>query len=149
MSIDVNIENARRLFHAWGQASDDVVDKLVTPDFTVYYPLLQQPLHGPEAFKALLRAIHAGAPDIDVVIEEIKAIDDIVLLRWSEHGTHLGELLGIPATGKRFNLTGLTLYRFRDGKVYEERGEEDALGLLQQLGVVPSLDEIARSSSQQ
>jgi len=82
---------------------------------------------------------HAGLPDVEVVSEDVIAEGDKAVVRWTGRGTHQGVLLGIPPTGKQVTWTGMTIYRIADGKIVEERGEEDALGFLQQLGVVPSM----------
>ena len=75
----------------------------------------------------------------DATIESLDEIaeGDKVVVRWTVHGTHQGVFLGIPPTGQQLTWTGMTIYRIADGKVVEERGEEDALGLMQQLGVFP------------
>ena len=69
------------------------------------------------------------------------AEDDKVAISWTAKGTHRGEikLLNLPATEKSVSWTGIIIYRIAEGKVVEERGEEDALGLLQQLGLIPKL----------
>ncbi len=59
------------------------------------------------------------------------------VLRWSWRGTHTGDLMGIPATGKRVSTTGIAIFRVEGGRIVENRTEFDALGLLQQLGAVP------------
>jgi len=76
-------------------------------------------------------------PDSDLHIEEEIAEDDKVVIRWGFSGTHQGSLLGIPATGKKVKWTGITIYQIVDGKVIEERGEEDFLGFFRQIGLVP------------
>jgi steroid delta-isomerase-like uncharacterized protein len=67
------------------------------------------------------------------------AEDDRVAWRWRMHGTHRGELMGIPATGRETTTSGITIHRIRDGKIAEAETVWDQLGLLQQLGVVPAL----------
>ena len=139
MSIEANKATVRRFVQVWGQGSLDTIDELAAPNFSVYYPLLRETVHGPEAFKQVLMGVHAGLPDVEVVCENEIAEGDQVAVRWMMHGTHSGELLGIPPTGKQVTLTGITIYRLTDGKIVEERGEEDALGFMQQLGVIPSM----------
>jgi predicted ester cyclase len=68
----------------------------------------------------------------------IVADGDKVVTRWTVQATHQGELNGIPATGKRVTVTAMTIDRITDGKVIESWTIFDALGLMQQLGVVPS-----------
>jgi predicted ester cyclase len=62
---------------------------------------------------------------------------DKVAIRWAARGTHQGELLGIQPTGKQATWTGISIYRFADGKIVEAWWSKDVLGLLQQLGVIP------------
>jgi predicted ester cyclase len=67
----------------------------------------------------------------DTVVE-----GDKVLVRWRSTGTHEGELMGIPPTGRRVTMTGFDLFRIEGGKIAEMWQEADRLGLLQQLGVI-------------
>jgi predicted ester cyclase len=61
------------------------------------------------------------------------------LLRWSHTGTHVGDFLGIPPTGKAFTFRGIDMYRVRDGKIAEHWNVVDMLGFCQQVGAVPPL----------
>ncbi len=63
---------------------------------------------------------------------------DQVVTRWSGRGTHTGDLPGIPATGKQTLVTGIQIDRIVNGKVVEDHVNWDTLGLLQQLGVIPT-----------
>ncbi|HJT55201.1 MAG TPA: ester cyclase [Ktedonobacteraceae bacterium] len=139
MSTEENKAVVRRFVQVWGKGSPDIVDELAAPNFSVYYPFLRETLHGPEAFKHHLMGLHVGLPDVEVVNEQMIAEGDEVAVRWTMRGTHTGELSGIPPTGKQVMVTGITIYHLADGKVVEERGQEDALGLLQQLGVIPAV----------
>jgi steroid delta-isomerase-like uncharacterized protein len=115
-----------------------VVDELAGADLVVSYPVLPAPARGREAFKQLLTQFHAAFPDIQFTVEDSIAEGDRVVVRWTARGTHRGDLLGIPATGKPVSWTRISVYRILDGKIVEERGEEDALGLLRQLGMSPA-----------
>jgi steroid delta-isomerase-like uncharacterized protein len=139
MSTEDNKTIARRFIQVWGQESLDTLDELATPNLSVYYPLLKEPIYGPEAFKQHLMRAHSAVPD--AAIESLDEISegDKVVVRWTARGTHNGVFLGVPPTGKQLTWTGITIYRIADGKIVEERGEEDALGLMQQLGVIPSM----------
>jgi predicted ester cyclase len=70
-------------------------------------------------------------------IEDIIAADDKVVVRWSSHGTHRGEMQGIPPTNRPMTMTGMAIYRFAGGKIVEEWMNNDTLGMLRQLGVIP------------
>lgn len=67
-----------------------------------------------------------------------------IAVRWTGTGTHKGDFMGIPATGKHVSVTGITVDTFKDGKVVESWTNYDALGLLHQLGVVPALQTSTR-----
>lgn len=139
MSREQNEAIARRFIQVWGVGNLEMVDELAAPDISVSYPLLGDTLHGREAFKQTLLAVNTNFPITEVVCEEVFAQGDKVLLRWSVRATHTGVFLGIPPTGKQVVWTGITVYHIVGGKVVEERGESNTLGVLQQIGGIPPL----------
>ena len=144
MSIEEeNKAIAQRFIQVWGQGDLGIIDELASPTFSVYYPSFPQVIKGSETFKALLGVLRSGFPDINIYIEDEIAEGDKVVISWSISGTHQGtlqggNLKGIPPTGKNVKWTGITIYKITDGKVIEEKGEEDTYGLMQQLGAIPS-----------
>jgi steroid delta-isomerase-like uncharacterized protein len=144
MSIEEeNKAIARRFIQVWGQGDLGIIDELASPEFSVYYSSFPQTIKGSEAFKGLLGIFRSGFPDLNIDIEDEIAEDNKVVISWSLSGTHQGTLQGgnlngIPPTGKKVKWTGITIYKITDGKVIEEKGEENTLGLMQQLGVIPS-----------
>lgn len=138
MFLDEHKALARRFGQVWSPGGQAIVDQLAAPDLTVFYPALREPLHGPEAFKQLLGTFYTAFPNAQVTISELIAEGDTVASRWRMHGTHQGDFRGIPPTGRAVAWTGITILRIKDGKIVEESGESDALGLLQQLGVLPT-----------
>lgn len=80
----------------------------------------------------------AAFPDLHFTFEDFIAEGDQVVVRWTSSGTQQGELMGIPPTGKHFSATGIEIYRFEGGKIVEHWLESDVLGMLQQLGALPS-----------
>ena len=94
---------------------------------------------GPEGFKQFTQIYRNAFPDIKLTINDQIAEGDKVVTRWTGTGTHKGELMGIPPTGKHSTVTGITLQRFEGGKVAESWFNYDNLGMLQQLGVVPTM----------
>ena len=98
-------------------------------------PMLPPGLEGRKMFAS---AFLAAFPDIHVHIEDLIAEGNRVVTRWSAHGTHRGDLMGIPATGKTVNFTGIAQDRFENGKSVEHWEIIDQLGLMQQLGVIPA-----------
>lgn len=138
MSAEENKAIIRRFGQLWGKESLAAIDELADPALSVYYPTLGETIHGPGAFKQFLKQFHDAFPDADITFEDEIAEGDKVVIRWTLRGTHQRELMGIQPTGKKVAFTGITIYRLAHGKVVEERGEEDALGLLRQLGVIPT-----------
>jgi predicted ester cyclase len=74
------------------------------------------------------------ALDPQWTIHDVVAEDDMVVLRWSHQGTHIGEFIGIPPTGKPFIMRGIDMYRVRDGKMAEHWNVVDIYGFCQQIG---------------
>jgi steroid delta-isomerase-like uncharacterized protein len=78
-----------------------------------------------------------GFPDLAVVIEDQIAVVDKVVTRLTWRGTHTGDYSGLPATGRRVEVRALTVFHFRNGKVFENWTVIDQFGLFQQLGALP------------
>ena len=91
-----------------------------------------------EQFKQFATAALKNIPDFNSTIEDIIAEGDKVVVRSTMRGTHSGELLGIAPTGKKFSETGISIYRIARGKIAEVWVVDDTLGLMQQLGAIPS-----------
>ena len=95
----------------------------------------------PEGFegrKMFYSAFLAAFPDLHVHIEDVLAEGDKLVTRWSARGTHSGELMGIPPTGKQVSVGGTAIDRFENGQSVEHWEIFDQVGLMQQLGVIPS-----------
>ncbi len=96
-----------------------------------------QPVRGLEAWRQFMAAQFGAFPDLAFTVEDLIAEGDRVAARVTSRGTHAGALMGIPPTGGRVEWTGISITRHAGGKIVEQWGEFDALGLLQQLGAVP------------
>jgi predicted ester cyclase len=83
-------------------------------------------------------AFAAAFPDGHVTTEDLVAEGDKVVERFSFRGTNIGPFLGAPATGKQVITTGVAIFRIANGKIVEHWGENDALGVMQQLGLIPA-----------
>jgi steroid delta-isomerase-like uncharacterized protein len=93
---------------------------------------------GPEDVKRFMGEFREGFPDLHSEIEDQIAEGDKVVTRWRMRGTHKGEFRGIAPTGKEMEITGIGIFRFSDGKVVESWDNFDQLGMLQQLGAIPT-----------
>ena len=138
MSADTNKEIVRRLAVEPWEGKLGVIDELVAPDYVGHDPA-QPEMHGPEGIKQFITGYLAGFPDGRITIDGQLAEGDMVATRWTGRGTHQGELMGIPPTGKQVTVSGITISRVKNGKVVEEWSNWDTLGMLQQLGVVPAM----------
>jgi len=135
-----NKTNVRRLFEeVWNKGQMPVADELFAPSYTHHDSSTPDVGRGPESEKKRVTLYRNAFPDIRFTIEDMLAEGETVVARWSCRGTHKGELNGIAPTGKQFNITGVSIARFTNGKMFEGYVNWDALGLMQQLGVVPEL----------
>ena len=92
---------------------------------------------GPQGMTDVVKVYQDGV-DGHWGIEEIFSTDDRVVVRWTGSGTHVGEINGIPATGKKISVDAITIHRMEGGKIAESWEVWDTLGFLQQLGAVPA-----------
>lgn len=113
----------------------NAVDEIVAEDFVLHEP---DGDHGREEhFKGMVPAFRAAFPDLQFTFEDMIAEGDTVATRFTMHGTHEGEFMGIPPTGKEVRVSGMVFERVEDGKVQEGWVQRDNLGMMQQLGVIP------------
>jgi steroid delta-isomerase-like uncharacterized protein len=140
MSTESNKAVARRfLEEVFGQGKLAVVDEILALDHVNRGPnALPGIPPGPEGTKMFVMVYRNAIPDIHFTIDEQIAEGDKVVTRWTGHGTHKGELAGIPATGKSATVTGIGVDRIVNGKIVESWGIFDQFGMLQQLGVIPA-----------
>jgi steroid delta-isomerase-like uncharacterized protein len=137
---EVNKSVVRRLFEdVWNKGSMPVADELFAPTYAHHDSSTPDFGRGPESEKKRANLYRTAFPDVRFTIEDLIAEGETVTARWSCRGTHKGDLNGIAATGKQFSITGVSNARFTNGKMVEGWVNWDALGLMQQLGVVPEL----------
>jgi steroid delta-isomerase-like uncharacterized protein len=91
-----------------------------------------------EEDQAALKGWHQAFPDIAIVPEKLIAEGDLVAVYWVARGTNTGTGNGLPATGKKVEQSGITIWRIVDGKIKEEWSAFDQLSMMQQLGLVPA-----------
>ena len=143
MSTEDNKATVRRCIEeVINQHNLAAVDQLVAPNFVGHFSALpKEPkeVQGREAFKQFLSIWLTAFPDVQFTIEGMIAEGDSVAFRHTFRGTHKGDIMGIPATGKQVNVTGINIFRVAGGKIVEQWTNADDLGGMQQLGVVPSM----------
>jgi steroid delta-isomerase-like uncharacterized protein len=121
-----------------GEGRLDVIDELLAPDFVEHqeFPGLEPNREGVKKFFAMWRE---AFPDTRAAIDQMVVQGDLVAVYGMWQGTHQGEFLGVPGTGKQFTVPSADFIRFRDGVCVEHWGVFDSGAMMQQLGIVPSM----------
>jgi steroid delta-isomerase-like uncharacterized protein len=117
----------------------DVLDEVISPDYVGYDPAAPEPIRGVEGAKANLMQYKNAFEDARITITEQVAEGDLVASRWEGRGRHTGELMGVPPSGNDIVVEGFTFSRMKDGKIVEDRTVWDTLGMLQQIGAIPTM----------
>ena len=139
MSTEENKVVARRVVKEFSNEKNlGAVDELFAEDFVNHSP-------GPgytsdrEGLKQYVAIFHSAFPDMITTIDDLITEEDKVVIRMTGRGTHTGDLMGIPPTGKQVSVTSISIISVVNGKVAERWNITDVLSLLQQLGVLPSM----------
>jgi hypothetical protein len=137
MSVELNKAIVRRYQEAYNANRLDLLDDLVAADITTPLRLPGFP-HGLEGLKQLHRLTLDAWPDLHTEIEDLVAEGDRVAARITLSATPQKEAFGVPPTGKSFKIGGMYVVRIANGKIVEHWGVEDAVGIMQQLGLMPA-----------
>ena len=140
MSVEENKALALRgIEEVWNQGKLGVVEEIYATDYVYHDPGNPQGWHGQEGIRQAVSTYRAAYPDLHFAVEDVVAEGDRVVLRWTGTGTHQGNLMGIPPTGKHVTTPGMNLIRYEAGKAVEEWSGWDTLGMMQQIGVIPPM----------
>jgi steroid delta-isomerase-like uncharacterized protein len=135
----LSVEQNKELVRAAFEGLEEVVathERLYSPEWIGHFPGMP-PLDA-EGHKQYSVVMSTAFPDLERTLEDLVAEGDKVVVRWSARGTHSGDFNGIPPTGKQASSSGITIFRIADRQIVEEWSESDMLGLLQQVGAIPS-----------
>lgn len=136
-SPEENMTIIRRwLEEGWSRGNLAVADQLIDPSFVVHGAGGQVVQSGPEGVKQLVSAWRTGFPDGHMIIDDLFAEGDKVVIRMTWVGTHNGQFDNIAPTGRQVSVTSIGIDRVVNGKIVEGWGEVDMLGLYQQIGAV-------------
>jgi steroid delta-isomerase-like uncharacterized protein len=125
---------ANREWEAWSKGDFEAFKEVVAPEYVWYFPSGSTKPRSREEAIETMKIIHNVA-DATFSIEEMFAAGNRVIVRYIMRGVHRGEWQGIPATGKKIEVSGIMIHRIENGKVVEDREEFDMLGIYQQLGM--------------
>jgi steroid delta-isomerase-like uncharacterized protein len=139
MSLSENKKLARRAIGLWTQGNTDSPEQIFTNDYVnhqQHHPDSAEAIRGLDAWKEFISMFHRAFPDFDDQIVMQIAEGDMVATQFVSGGTEKGEIMGIPATGRRASWTGIVIDRIASGKIAETWVNWDKFGMLQQLGAV-------------
>jgi predicted ester cyclase len=128
------------VLEAFATGSFDVYDEVLAPDFVDHDP--QNPFaagrRGPQLMRAAAILYRTAFPDLLLAVEDQYEAGDVVITRWTVSGTQMGGLPGLPPTRRHATIGGVQIDRFEGDKIVEGWRYWNTLGMLQQLGAVPT-----------
>lgn len=125
-----------RFFAAQDRLRGGPADELCAADYTAY--IGSNPSINLDGHKQFAAVFYHAFPDIQHTVEDTVAEDGKVTVRFSLRGTHTADFIGIPATGKPIDVSAIAILQLTDGKVSELRAVFDQMGMMQQLGLIPT-----------
>lgn len=128
---------ARRFYEALNTGDTPLVDEALAPDWEAIPALSAGP--GAEGWKASINHLRGVFSDLNVSIEDVVASGDTVAVRSVNRGMHSGELLGVPATGRKLEFRACDVHRLENGRIVQTWHLEDYFGIATQLGLKFSL----------
>jgi predicted ester cyclase len=139
MSIEQNKAIVRRyLDRVVSHGDPAVAEQVVAPGVVFTSPYTAEPARGREAFLAMITGLRSAFPDLSLAEHAVLGEGDLVATRWTASGTHTGGPFGgLAPTGRRFAITGMSMYRVADGRIVEGWVNDDSLAMLRQLGALP------------
>ncbi len=146
-TLEENKEIVQRIFNEfWLAGKTSVLDQFLATD-VINHELSKEAVSGRDAYKqwatGFRQVTGTGFPDMRIVLDALVGEGDLVAKRWTFRGTHTGDYMGLPATGRQVVMAGITIYRLAGGQVRETWWNYDALGMMQQLGAIPAATEQA------
>ncbi|HLJ36383.1 MAG TPA: ester cyclase [Ktedonobacteraceae bacterium] len=137
MSSETNKAIAHRWYEeVFNTGNLALISELFAPNFVDHDP--SNPLPGLEGVGQLVSMYRGAFPNLHLTIEDELSEGEKLVTRFVARGTHNGPLMGIPPTGKQTVVTGIDILRFENGKIVEHWGNQDLLGMMQQIGAIPA-----------
>jgi steroid delta-isomerase-like uncharacterized protein len=133
-SSEDNKAAVRACLETISQDNSDGLDRILGTDYVLHDPALPGDVRGADGLRELLGEYRKAIGGVRLTIDHQFTDGDYVATRWFVRGTHQGELMGVPASGKEVAFDGVTISRCSDGKIVEEWEICDTLGLLRQVG---------------
>jgi predicted ester cyclase len=125
----------RACFENASQGDFDALDEILAPDYVLH----PEEVRGRDGLQAMVEGYRNALSGLQVTIDQQFTEGDYVATRFTISGTHDGDLMGTPPTGKPVAFTGITISRCEGGRIVEEWEITDAVGLLRQVGAIPEM----------
>ena len=142
MSTESNKALVRRWFDEVVSRGDmstlDAICAHCHPQFSVIRGVVEPAPQGMDGLKGLVGSLRSAFPDLKANVEDQVAEGDKVVTRLTMSGTHRGDFMGMPATGRSFTINGVSIWEVRGDQLISEWVNWDALGMMQQLGEPPA-----------
>jgi steroid delta-isomerase-like uncharacterized protein len=138
MLLEENKALVHRFIEVFNDGNLDTLDEIIGSDWVDHDPAMPEELRGLEGARQLVEGYRSAFPDLHVTIEVQVAEGDEVATRFTARGTHQGDLMGILPTGNQVTVQGISIERISGGKIVETWDYYDALGMMQQIGAMPS-----------
>jgi steroid delta-isomerase-like uncharacterized protein len=147
----MSMENKRivRRFYeeVWNERKIELVDQLVSASHALNDPIVSGSQVGPELYKRRVAEFTKAFPDLCFTIEDTITEGSKSVICWTFTGTHQGEFRGIPGTGKKITVEGITIHHIKDGKILDSYARWDVLGFMRQLGAISSEGKLKEAAS--
>jgi len=137
MSIAENRAIIERYFYqVWNQGQLEILDEIIDPGYINHSPGIANPEKGANGLKPIVSALRLGFPDLRFEIEDMVIADQKMAIRCTMYGTHLGDLFGIPPTGRSVKVNQFQIEHIKNGKIIEHWRQSDDIGMMRQLGQI-------------
>lgn len=139
MSTDIREVARRYREELWNTGAFNLADEIISPDCIhhAFDPITPALPPGPEGARKVLAAYRTAFPDTHFTLDDLFAEGDRAVVRWTAHGTHKGDLMGVAPTHMKVTVHGMDIYRIAEGRIQEIWTNWDTMGFMQQLGLEP------------
>src|ERR1700761_3219947 len=137
MSKEANLATLGKFAEAVNTGNFDLFQQAVSAENIDHDPAKGQ-VQGSEGYRTFFSGLRTAFPDLSVTLDTMVADDDSIAVAYTLTGTQDGPLDGLAPPGRKVKIRGLQISKFKDGKMVERWGSSDELGMLQQLGAVPT-----------
>ncbi|MFC4543231.1 ester cyclase [Halosolutus amylolyticus] len=129
----------------WTEGNLDTIDEIFAEEFVLHDPSTDDEPRGRDDYRDYVETYREAFPDVEYEVETVIVEDETAAVRYTACGTHEGEFMGLEPTGDRVSVSGMEMYRVEDGRIVELWTSYDALGLFQELGVLPPIEDLGES----